>query len=115
MLSEKKRGDGHRWATGEERWEMIEAMAHDPGKASRARVGDHATASAELLMRTGFGDEDEARHRCVYLSVNVEQEAWKYGEICPFRGSNPGGAIGGRRGAPVKTGGDAERWRKKRE
>ena len=61
MRSEKKRGDGHRWATGEERREMIEAIAHDPGKASRARVGDHAVASAELLMRAGFGDEASLR------------------------------------------------------
>jgi len=61
MRSVKKRGDGHRWATGEERREMIEAMAHDPGKASRARIGDHAAASAELLMRAGFEDEASLR------------------------------------------------------
>jgi len=35
---------------GEERREMIEAIAHDQGKAS-----------AELLMRTGFGDEASLR------------------------------------------------------
>jgi len=40
---------------------MIKALAHDLGKASRARVGDHATVSAELLMRTGFGDEASLR------------------------------------------------------
>jgi len=40
---------------------MIEAIAHDLGKASRARVGDHAVASAELLMRAGFGDEASLR------------------------------------------------------
>jgi len=74
---------------GEERREMIEAIAHDPGKASRARFGDHAVASAELLMRTGFGDEASLRlfeRECGTGSM----------EICgnmPFRGSNPGGAM----------------------
>ena len=34
----------------------VEALAHDLGKASGARFGDHAAASAELLSRAGFGD-----------------------------------------------------------
>ena len=40
---------------------MIEALAHDLGKASGARFGDHAAASAELLRRAGFGDEASLR------------------------------------------------------
>ena len=37
--------------------EIIEALAHDLGKASQGRFEDHAAASTELLRRAGFGDE----------------------------------------------------------
>ena len=40
---------------------MIEALAHDLGKASGARFGDHAAASVELLSRAGFEDEASLR------------------------------------------------------
>lgn len=36
---------------------MIEALAHDFGKATPQRFGNHANASAELLREAGFGDE----------------------------------------------------------
>jgi len=90
---------------------MIEAIAHDLGKASRARFGDHATVSAELLMRAGFGDEASLRlfeRECETGSM----------EICgnmPLSWFKSRRGDEGRRGAPIKIGGDAERWRKKRE
>ena len=40
---------------------MIEALVHDLGKASQAKFGDHAAASAELLRRAGFEDEASLR------------------------------------------------------
>ena len=42
---------------GEMKREIIEALAHDLGKASQGRFGDHAEASAELLKKAGFSDK----------------------------------------------------------
>ncbi len=39
------------------RREMIEALAHDLGKVSRVRFGNHVAASAGLLRKAGFSDE----------------------------------------------------------
>ena len=52
--------DGGR-GKGEGRREMREALAHDLGKATKARFGDHAKASAEMLKKAGFLDRGTLR------------------------------------------------------
>ena len=62
---------------GEIKREIIEALAHDLGKASQGRFGDHAEASAELLKKAGFSDKTVLHligkhHKFEYIKTFLE-------------------------------------------
>lgn len=57
---------------------MIEALAHDLGKATPQRFGNHANASAELLREAGFGDEGVLKlvrrhHHQIKIKTQISQ------------------------------------------
>ena len=57
--------------------EIIEALAHNLGKASQGRFGDHAEASAELLKKAGFSDKNVLHligkhHKFEYIRTFLE-------------------------------------------
>ena len=62
---------------------MIDALAHDLGKASGARFGDHVAASAEMLRKAGFLDGGtlslvERHHKNLFLGrKNLSKEQLK--------------------------------------